>query len=673
MQSSCLLLSTTIISPTDFRRIQDHGIKANLKSEALIDLLLDTLRPVSRSASETQPKRSTSLRIVSRSAAGSRPRGRSGGSVIIHDTDDEAEDEQDEAVFSAPELERKADSPPATAPRTRKAKETQYRLGVGRPALAGGSGARAITKSMSVSKGKRGKGSRSMKPTEDAIQEEQEEQEEGQVNAADSQAGPSGTSHDPDPTLRPTLPATVSTPPHFDQLKSYAAELVLPLKEELQLLQAESQRLAARMTDFDSLRAQVRDLTSEIEILRAKALRTDELEAEVGRLRESMSALAASPQDEKSTKSAGKARALNMGTPTAGPLPAGAVGQQLLHNSPGIAPTLLGKRHRDSEDSHATGMMETGKEDGLGGSERANKVMRPSRKRAKLSQQDTDDASPLSPPRSPDLEDMNSDEGGQDAESTIGHRAPAFTIFRGPEEPLEPYVDPPPPTTRLSDLFGPSTSRNTPPMGSGPGPATSTANAHENTHHLSTFNFSFANSVVQPVTSTPAGASYGLELPAYSYPEPPTSPTPGAAAGPSGGYIERAGGRRERNDLFRPLGGPRRPQSSASSRRVSSRASQSQAGAGQEGTVNPTALLRTPPLAAVPELDLEASQDANAISSNDVGAGLGMGAMPLPPETPAPPMKRTMYGTELDGDTRFGDFGVEGVATGFWTGTAPRF
>lgn len=32
------------------------------------------------------------------------------------------------------------------------------------------------------------------------------------------------------------------------------------------------------------------------------------------------------------------------------------------------------------------------------------------------------------------------------------------------------------------------------------------------------------------------------------------------------------------------------------------------------------------------------------------------------------PAKRTMYGTELEGDTRFGDFGVEGVASGFWTG-----
>lgn len=58
------------------------------------------------------------------------------------------------------------------------------------------------------------------------------------------------------------------------------------------------------------------------------------------------------------------------------------------------------------------------------------------------------------------------------------------------------------------------------------------------------------------------------------------------------------------------------------------------------------------------------------LSSNAVGMGMGMASIP---ETPAAPMPRTMYGTELEGDTRFGDFGVEGVATGFWRGTGPRF
>ena len=61
------------------------------------------------------------------------------------------------------------------------------------------------------------------------------------------------------------------------------------------------------------------------------------------------------------------------------------------------------------------------------------------------------------------------------------------------------------------------------------------------------------------------------------------------------------------------------------------------------------------------------------VSSTEVGLQLGMSSViPLPPETPAAPMKRTMYGTELEGDTRFGDFGVEGVASGFWAGLARR-
>jgi hypothetical protein len=56
-------------------------------------------------------------------------------------------------------------------------------------------------------------------------------------------------------------------------------------------------------------------------------------------------------------------------------------------------------------------------------------------------------------------------------------------------------------------------------------------------------------------------------------------------------------------------------------------------------------------------------------SSNDIGVGLGMTSVPVrADDTPVASMRRTMYGTELEGDTRFGDFGVEGVATGFWAG-----
>jgi hypothetical protein len=62
------------------------------------------------------------------------------------------------------------------------------------------------------------------------------------------------------------------------------------------------------------------------------------------------------------------------------------------------------------------------------------------------------------------------------------------------------------------------------------------------------------------------------------------------------------------------------------------------------------------------------------VSSNLVAAGLGLtmvrtGSSTDPMNHPEPPpAKRTMYGTELEGETRFGDFGVEGVASGFWSG-----
>jgi hypothetical protein len=60
----------------------------------------------------------------------------------------------------------------SSAPRTRKAKDTQYRLGVGRPTIAGGSGARAVTKSVNVSRGsKRLKITRNAKQSEETIVE----------------------------------------------------------------------------------------------------------------------------------------------------------------------------------------------------------------------------------------------------------------------------------------------------------------------------------------------------------------------------------------------------------------------------------------------------------------------------------------------------------------------
>lgn len=100
-------------------------------------------------------------------AAAPRSRQQSTASMIIHsDTEDEGPPPPEPESAFTPQPE----AGPST--RTRKAKDTQSRLGMGRPVLAGGEGARAATKPVSASKNKRGKGSRTLKPTGDIIPEE---------------------------------------------------------------------------------------------------------------------------------------------------------------------------------------------------------------------------------------------------------------------------------------------------------------------------------------------------------------------------------------------------------------------------------------------------------------------------------------------------------------------
>lgn len=118
-----------------------------------------------------QPTRRSVSTRVSRQSSRAGPSRTS--SIIIHETDEEDEQEDNEDSYErelAPvETEPIAVSVPA--PRTRKAKELQTRLGVGRPVAAGGSGPRAVTKSMSIPRGKRGKSGKAMKPTEATIEE----------------------------------------------------------------------------------------------------------------------------------------------------------------------------------------------------------------------------------------------------------------------------------------------------------------------------------------------------------------------------------------------------------------------------------------------------------------------------------------------------------------------
>jgi hypothetical protein len=203
-----------------------------------------------------------------------------------------------------------------------------------------------------------------------------------------------------------------------------------------------------------------------------------------------------------------------------------------------------------------------------------------------------------------------------------------FEVYRGSEGP-----EPPPPTDHLPEIFvadSPSDSTSNP-RGSRTSSAvpTSSANASEN----QPFTFPFA-----PISQPPQNSMF---MSTFPYPEPPQSPSP---AGPS---LPTFSARRhdERTDIFKEFGFP-----------SPVRSIRNIASSNDERGINPAAL--------------QGGSTRRNISSNEVAAGLGLIAHRTPstsdPSAEGSTGRRTMFGTELDGDSRFGDFGVEGVASGFW-------
>lgn len=92
--------------------------------------------------------------------------------MIVHETDDEADDSSGAANIAGPSSGLlHQHSRPSTR---KKAKETQYKLGVGRPTAIGGTGPRAITTSAEGPRSKRAKGGPSVQPAEHVIREEEE-------------------------------------------------------------------------------------------------------------------------------------------------------------------------------------------------------------------------------------------------------------------------------------------------------------------------------------------------------------------------------------------------------------------------------------------------------------------------------------------------------------------
>ena len=194
-----------------------------------------------------------------------------------------------------------------------------------------------------------------------------------------------------------------------------------------------------------------------------------------------------------------------------------------------------------------------------------------------------------------------------------------FTVYTGEEE--KPEYDPPPPTTHLSRLF-----EGLPPPVTPDDLQTTTNNAGDNQP------FGINYSAFQGATSTPIHPGGGFS----SYLARPESPT--------SHVVERAG-RRDRASPFLLSAVPSDTRPASNLRSVNP----------EPNNDNLSALLRTPPL--------------HPIHSHPSGNGETSSRLD---DTPAFPMK-TIYGTELESDTRFGDFGVEGMATSYWQKGQRRF
>ncbi|KAF7320471.1 hypothetical protein MKEN_00832000 [Mycena kentingensis (nom. inval.)] len=433
---------------TDLQQLcKSHGIRGQGTNQSLVDRLLQA--KAKRNPEPTSVPPPTRRNVSTRQS-----------SMIVHEQPEE-EDQVEEDTENRPEPE------PQTRSR-KKAKDTQSRLGVGRPVAVGGAGPRAVTKSLSVSRAKRGK-SRTVKPPEDTIPEEAEDEQPPQP---EPEAEPEADAQDLPLVAGPSkLPAVEST--SSSAIASAVAIALQPLTQQLQETQAEIMQLRKQVADMSASHtlqtATIAALESDIKALKA-SLPDTSLVAMNTRLALSTSTprfLSPAPRPSSAAKL--KAPLKNDELP-----------------NPGIAPTLLGKRSRESTSSNITGIVEA--DASMTEEELANRIVRPMKKRVKL-----------------DNEESDAGETPEDAGASSG---PAFAVYSGAEE----YVDPPPPTESLPEFYGASSPNAS---GSGRQP-TASQNASENQHP---FSYAFL-----PVAAAPDDAA--LALPNFPYPEAPTSPSP---------------------------------------------------------------------------------------------------------------------------------------------------
>ncbi|VDB86499.1 unnamed protein product [Peniophora sp. CBMAI 1063] len=253
---------------TELQRLsKTYGIRANLKTEELVELLAsESERAVHPVPTPTIPVNSRS--VPSRVGSRTRPRLQSNNTIVQHD-DTDATDDGALTPVPLPESEV-APSPVTTtgpATRTRKAKNTQLRLGVGRPTAAGGPGPRAVTRADSQPKVKRAKPSRVGRPAEEPIAEEQPQDVDAVITPI---AGPSQTR---ELRARTTEISIVTLPEDARaHIRQVVEEQVQPLLSTVAALRQELDESAtAHRKEVDALRKRVDDLTSEVESCRRQA------------------------------------------------------------------------------------------------------------------------------------------------------------------------------------------------------------------------------------------------------------------------------------------------------------------------------------------------------------------------------------------------------------------
>ncbi|EJD04173.1 uncharacterized protein FOMMEDRAFT_155294 [Fomitiporia mediterranea MF3/22] len=137
---------------------KEYGVRANMKTEALIELLLDSLQSnMSPLVGLRRPQQAPAPRRVSTRSStrvsSLRSRGTSGSSS------------------STSFVASSSHTVSTSSPRTSKSKLTQYKLGVGRPSAPGAASLRNASRSSSSSRLGRTKSSRSFKPPEATIHE----------------------------------------------------------------------------------------------------------------------------------------------------------------------------------------------------------------------------------------------------------------------------------------------------------------------------------------------------------------------------------------------------------------------------------------------------------------------------------------------------------------------